>query len=226
MLDGATGYAATPEPGPLDTSTSFTVMAWVKPNAIVPYATAVSQLGDVAGAFFLGYGENAWQFAIKPNDSNEPGVTRRVETGIVDPVPTTWVHLAGVYDNDRQQAQLYVNGHPAAPDGVEVPTPFAATGALHIGNAQAHGEPADFWSGSIADVRVHANALDNNQIARIVEATAPAGATLDAPPPPVEIECPNPEGGNLSRNSSRRHLHDDHLPASDHVHRSRRLGQR
>ena len=75
-LDGVTGYAASPDPGPIDTTKSFTVMAWVKPDGIVPFSTAVSQLGEVAGAFFLGYGENTWNFAIKPSDSNEPGVTR------------------------------------------------------------------------------------------------------------------------------------------------------
>ena len=196
VLDGATGYATTPEPGPIDSSASFTVMAWVKPDGIAPYADAVSQLGDVAGSFFLGYGEYTWQFAIKPSDSNEPGVTRRIETGIVDPVPTTWVHLAGVYDHERGLAQLYVNGHPASPGGVEVPAPFAAVGALHVGNAQARGEPAGFWRGAITDVSAYSHALDDDQIAEIVGATAPAGATLDPPPPPVEIDCQNPEGGN------------------------------
>lgn len=194
-LDGVTGYAASPEPGPIDTTKSFTVMAWVKPDGIVPFSNVASQLGEVAGAFFLGYGEYTWNFAIKPSDSNEPGVTRRIGTGIVEPVPTTWVHLAGVYDHDRGWAQLYVNGHPATPEGVDVPTPFAATGALHIGNAQAHAELSDYWRGTIADVSVHTSALDNDEIAAIVQATAPAGATLDAPPPPVEIDCPNPEGG-------------------------------
>jgi hypothetical protein len=195
VLDGTTGYAATAEPGPIDTSASFTVTAWVKPDGIVAYPNVVSQLSAVAGAFFLGYGENTWQFPIKPADSNEPGVTRRIETGIVNSVPTTWTHLAGVYDHDRGTAQLYVNGHPATPDGVEVPAPFAATGALHIGNAQAHAQPADFWNATIADVGLYLRALDDNQIRQLVDATAPASATFDAPPPPVEQHCPNPQGG-------------------------------
>jgi hypothetical protein len=195
VLDGTSGYAATPQPGPIDTTSSFTVAAWVKPDGIEAYDNVVSQLGEVAGAFFLGYGENTWNFAIKPADSNEPGVTRRVETGVVNPVPSSWTHLAGVYDDVRGTAQLYVNGHAATTDGVEVPAPFAAAGALHIGNAQAHSEPANFWKGTIADVGVYDEALDAEQIAELVSLTAPSGATLDAPPPPVGSHCPFPSGG-------------------------------
>ena len=191
VLDGATGYAATPEPGPIDTTQSFTVMAWAKPDGIAPFSTVVSQLGDAAGAFFLGYSESEWQFGLKSSDG--PG-TERVETGTVVPVPTTWIHLAGIYDSERGMAQLYVNGHPATPEGVDVSAPFAATGGLHIGNAQSDRAPADFWSGTIADVRVYTSVVDADQVADIVAATAPDGAALDAPPSAVD-RCPFDDGG-------------------------------
>ena len=92
-------------------------------------------------------------------------------------------------------AQLYVNGHPAVADGLKVPAPFAATGELHIGNAQAHSEPANFWKGTIADVGVYDQALDEEQIGDLVSLTAPPGATLDAPPAAVANHCPFPWGG-------------------------------
>lgn len=192
VLDGETGYASTAEPGPIDTTGSFTVMAWVKPDGILPYATAVSQLGDAAAAFFLGYGANTWQFGIKAADG--PG-TQRIATGIVVPVPSTWVQLTGVYDSARQWAQLYVNGHAATPEGVSVDAPFDAHGALHVGDAQREGKPANFWHGVIADVSVYDSALEADQVADVVATSAPDGADLAAPPPPVENHCPFADGG-------------------------------
>ena len=56
VLDGLTAFGGTGASGPLDTTASYTAAAWVTLDDPAEYAVAVSQLGDVAAAFFLGVG--------------------------------------------------------------------------------------------------------------------------------------------------------------------------
>ena len=57
VLDGVTAYGATAGAGPLDTTASFTVAAWVTLSEQSPFGSVLSQVGDTAAAFYLGMGE-------------------------------------------------------------------------------------------------------------------------------------------------------------------------
>ena len=98
-FDGVTGFAHTAGRGPVDTKRSFSAVAWVGLDRGPEHATAVSQLGEVAGAFELGYAEGAWGFAMASADTSRPGGAVRAHAVPDTPALRTWVYLAGVYDS-------------------------------------------------------------------------------------------------------------------------------
>ncbi|MET0885818.1 MAG: LamG domain-containing protein, partial [Mycetocola sp.] len=196
QLDG-TGYASSTAPGPVDTDSSFTVSAWARPTEQPEeYASVLSQAGKVAAAFFLGVAEGMWSFSVKPADGNgDDFVTNRDRATGVEVEPDVWVHLAGVYDSADGRAQFFLNGYPASVDGVATDPLFAATGSLLFGRAQAGGEAADFFAGTVADARTWPRALDADEIADVAKIAAPEGATLHRPAVSAEVTCPNLHGG-------------------------------
>lgn len=67
-LDSVTGSATSARSGLIDTTQSFSVGTWVSLDHREEYATVVSQIGDVAAAFYLGYAEYQWSFNMKSAD--------------------------------------------------------------------------------------------------------------------------------------------------------------
>lgn len=195
-VDGV-GYASTPAPGPIATDSSFTVSAWVRPKGVPgEYSTVLSQTGDVAGAFFLGVAEGFWSFSVKPADGNgDDFVTNRDRAAGVEVEPNVWVHLSGVFDSADGRARFFLNGYPASVDGVATAPLFAANGALLFGRAQSRGEPADFFAGTITDVRTWPRALEASEVASAARIAAPDGARLDRPDQLAMPACPNSHGG-------------------------------
>ena len=195
--EGATfdgqGGAVTTGPADLDSSADFTVTAWVRADpGIGAFATAVGQLGDVAGSFFLGRSNNAWSFVLKEKDANgKQAVTNRAESAPSNVTAGTWVHLAGVWDATLATATLYVNGVKAA--DVVSGVPFAAHGPITIGRGQAQGKPSDFWLGTVADVRIFPAFVEADEVDAVAHDGPPAGA--DFVPPAATTPCTFPEGG-------------------------------
>jgi Concanavalin A-like lectin/glucanases superfamily len=192
-FDGGSGYAATDGPGPVDTTASFSVAAWVSlaPPKIVggaAFATAVSQIGDEAAAFFLGVADGKWAFSMKDLDTNTGTHTVRATSTAATPDPSVWVHLVGVYDRDAKKIRLYLNGKPVAA------TAFTATwqadGPLTIGRSQAHHVMSDFWPGAVADVQIYPVALSDSEILSLADRTKPA----TAPPAPPKAPAGLPNG--------------------------------
>lgn len=195
-VDGV-GYASTSRPGPITTDASFTVSAWARPTAQPEeYAVVLSQAGDVAGAFFLGVAEGFWSFSVKPKDGNGDGfVTNRDRATGVEVKPGAWVHLAGVYDSAGGRARFFLNGYPVSEQGVATDPLFAAKGPLLFGRAQSHGEPSDFFDGTLTDVRTWRRALNTEEVSAATLIAAPDGAALDRPEHPAATTCPDPHGG-------------------------------
>ena len=64
---------ATSGAGPLDTTASFTVAAWVTVSAKAPFPSVVSQAGDTSVAFVLGVGRGQWTFSMSNGDTSVSG---------------------------------------------------------------------------------------------------------------------------------------------------------
>jgi hypothetical protein len=188
-FDGVTGSAASAEPGPIDTTNSFSVAAWVSLNHSIEYAVAVSQVGEVAAAFYLGYTKFEWSFNMKSADG--PGGNEYARVGR-HPDPAAWVHLVGVYDDSAGQIRLYLDGERVAETSFSAQ--WQAAGPLTVGRSLADGAPANFWPGAIADVRVYPAALADDQIRAVRDESRPSSA----PPPLAEVpegfHCPSGGG--------------------------------
>ncbi|MFA4841939.1 MAG: LamG domain-containing protein [Agrococcus sp.] len=171
VLDGLTGFATAPAPPEFDTRESFTVSTWVALGGEAPFVNAVSQIGEVAGSFFLGVAEGSYAFSMKDADTNSGDHTVRAlgAAAVVD--PERWVHLAGTFDASAGTIALYVDGVEAAV------TPFAAPirvdGDLVLGGAQAHAQPSDFWPGPVTAVRIAPGSSDTGGVIDEMEATRP-----------------------------------------------------
>ena len=173
-FDGRTGFGASVVEAPVNTNASFSVSAWVSAADPVQNTAAVSQVGEEAASFYLGFGETGWNFAMKNADTNEPGHTFRATTDpkLVD--IGEWTHLVGVHDLEEGEIRLYVNG--VVGGAVAFDQPWQAEGELTIGRSQAHFAQADFWPGSIASVAIYSDALTAEQVRSVHEASQPTGA--------------------------------------------------
>ena len=127
----------------LDTSSSFSIAAWVK---LTDGADTHFLVNEAEGppAFMLEYsffaGAGTWRLTAPTADASQfPGAN-----ATSPPRLGTWTHLAGTYDPTAHELRLYVNG---ALEGVATGvTVRSSSGVLRIGS---HG-----FAGSISEVQV------------------------------------------------------------------------
>jgi hypothetical protein len=165
----------------LNTTKSFTVMAWVKPSdlsAANGYETALSQDGVNMSRFVLRYDKDAnagaggWCFGMRATDTVGSNPVYACATGTVGsshlPLVNEWVHLAGVYNATTSTIQIHVMGNQDSCDGEMVQSSFSgawsATGPFVIGRAMTSGSSANHWHGSIDDVYAYQRSLDSSEI--------------------------------------------------------------
>ncbi|MEU6449021.1 LamG-like jellyroll fold domain-containing protein [Streptomyces sp. NPDC046979] len=138
---------------------SFTVAAWVRLTAVPgTFATAVSQDGDTASGFYLQYAheDGGWAFS-------RPGLRA---VGRTAPAAGVWTHLTGVCDGRTRKLSLYVDGVREAE--IDDTGAAPATGAFMIGRASYDGAPADFFPGTVRDVRAFDRALPPAEVEKLV----------------------------------------------------------
>jgi hypothetical protein len=178
----------------MHTDRSFTVSAWVYPNAFPkdpakPYQsmTAVSRDGTANSGFYLQWNHaGKWMFMRAGTDL--AGNTQWYAVAASDVVPqlNAPTHLTGVYSDDgtTRKLAIYVNGELGGEAVLPVAAPAAwdATGPLAIGRAKVLGNLSDFWNGQIDEVRTYNRALAAQEIKAIVaKSDVPAGSwKLDA----------------------------------------------
>ncbi|WP_412543094.1 LamG-like jellyroll fold domain-containing protein [Longispora sp. K20-0274] len=152
-FDGTVGnYASVPHL--VDTGQSYSVAAWVRLSDITAARTVLSQDGAHAAGFQLQYatGCACWQFAVPTADAANPALVK-VTSGGATAELGVWTHLAGSYDAGTHTIALYVNGAKVQ-EAAAPAAPWNATGALTIGRGRWNDQPADPWSGDVADVRL------------------------------------------------------------------------
>ena len=161
----------------VDTSTSFTVAAWVYLDHTTLAAmsrVAVSQSGSIKSGFMLGYNHFAtqWQFLVAKGATDDYGWSVDGSySALNSAVLQTWVHLVGVHDAVAQTVTLYVN--TVAQTSTAHTVPFKATGPLEVGRVkqfggwQAGASPNETWgpwAGRVDEVRVFRRALTQAEI--------------------------------------------------------------
>ncbi|MBQ1028900.1 LamG-like jellyroll fold domain-containing protein [Glycomyces sp. NPDC047369] len=167
-VSGAVGDGAVTSGPVLDTTKSFTVMAWVRPGSLSarPLQTFLTQDGSWMSRFQLQYrqdangGRGGWCFTLSSADAT--GASKTIScAGQNVGIPTNgeWAHVAGRYDRVTGKMRVYVMGDPNSCAGevteATAPPSWSATAPFRIGH--------DF-SGDIDDVRAYQRVLSDSEI--------------------------------------------------------------
>jgi hypothetical protein len=167
-LNGTTAYAATADTV-LDTSTSYTVSAWVRIDAGVSRTmtvlTQTPESGSPFGAKYIpfalsyaGGGGDIWSMSVLDSGGtiHKASAQRATPRGV-------WTHVAGVHDAATKKISLYLNGVLQAT--VDAGTAWKATGPLQIGRGIWADAYTDYLQGSADEISVWQRALTGKQIA-------------------------------------------------------------
>ncbi|GAA2136752.1 hypothetical protein GCM10009760_16470 [Kitasatospora kazusensis] len=180
-LDGTAASASTTGPV-LDTSTSYTVSAWVKPGDLTTTGVVASQSGTNGSGFQLYYsaGAHAWAFGRSNADdtSNTFSAVYGQTSGPNSPQLGKWAHLTGEYDATAQQLTLYVNGTIASTAPYSGTT-WNATGHVQIGGrVLVGGTFGQYVKASISDVTMWGSVLTPAAITQTYIGAAKFGAPV------------------------------------------------
>jgi Concanavalin A-like lectin/glucanases superfamily len=170
-LSGTGGQVAT-NSVVLDTSNSFTVMAWAKLTNLTGLQTLVSQAGANVSGFYLQYrsdanaGAGGFCMTMRTSDTGEAPLVSACAS--VVPQQNQWVHLSGVYNHSAGTLRVYVMGDPFECGGstavVPFTTPWSAGGPLLIGRAGSTTVAGQNWIGTVDDVYVFPRSLPSEDI--------------------------------------------------------------
>lgn len=197
---------------PIDTSSSFTVTAWVQAAAVPSRPAAlISAEGTNVSSFGAGFdpypngwtGEGLWEVAAFRSDAADSGIDRALNAQNFNSV-TEWNHVAVVYDGFAKQARIYVNGQLGEVSCIEtggegqteaacteaVPwaenvISFRAVKSLQLGRAKGPNSFGDYWPGAIDDVWTFQGALSEEQVARMAGAWTGLPTEVPDVPGPV-----------------------------------------
>ncbi|MFH9969877.1 LamG-like jellyroll fold domain-containing protein [Streptomyces mirabilis] len=170
--NGTSAYAMTSSSA-LDTSTSFTVSAWVRLNSLAANSTFIAQEGANADGFQLYYSTAyGWVFNRHASDVTSPTIVRALSSA--SPVAGVWTHLLGVYDAQTQEIRLYVNGVNDESLNASFTSPWKATGPVDIGRRLYQGAFGEYTDGNIDEVTLWNRILSPEEVADLQAMTDPS----------------------------------------------------
>lgn len=175
--DGTSGAGVTTS-SVLDTTNSFAVGGWVRLTGKDHVSTLASQSGTRMGTFQLYYSQSydRWIFNRYSTDTDDTTIVRAVSKK--PPVIGAWTHLMGVYDHNRKQIRLYVNGQLQA--ATEFTTPWAAKGTFEVGRMKGLGIYSSWFEGDLDQVQVWNRVVFGNELEAIANAESPATGRTEA----------------------------------------------
>jgi hypothetical protein len=173
VLDGASGYA---DVGVtlIDTTKSYSVMAWVNLGAFNPsqsWEVFLSEDDKVGSLFTLklrGDNSSQFDFDLETSDTVSPGFVVAQSKTLAS--KGVWVHLAGVYDaSNSGAAAIYVNGVNEATAAVNQGV-LGTVGDFLIGRGRYNNANTSYVLGTIDQVAVYGGPLTGDQVSAIYAA--------------------------------------------------------
>ncbi|MEV8376619.1 LamG domain-containing protein [Kribbella sp. NPDC056861] len=153
-------------PGAVRTDTSFSVSAWVKPEALPDsqVAAIATQEGDRVGAFYLNYRGDSRKLTFQLTNSDQDEPNSQWVQGPAIPIGA-WSHVTGVHDQQSNKLRLYLNGAKVGETALPAAfTHWAAAGPLSVGRDKWNGNFGDWFKGSIDEVQVFDRALTDADV--------------------------------------------------------------
>ena len=150
------------------TRAGFSVSAWVKVDKLGGTQTFVSQDGQAVSGFRLQLRGDDARFAFSLPEADRATAPLRTVQSDFTPTPGLWYHLTGVFDKTAGQIRLYADGTPLA--ATTFTSSWNATGHTEIGRDLQAGQPGDFVTGAVDEVRLYPRALTDAQVAALHQA--------------------------------------------------------
>ncbi|MEV4826700.1 FG-GAP-like repeat-containing protein, partial [Micromonospora sp. NPDC049274] len=150
VFNGASGTLTTPTSA-VNTSTDFTVSAWIKPAVLG--GTVVSQNGTNTAGFklYTEAGDKSWRFAMPRTDTGTPTYDT-ASAGANTARAGVWTQVTVNFQKSLNLMTIYVNG--ANVGRVSHNTVFNATGGLRIGSHKTAATTYGGWfNGELAFVQ-------------------------------------------------------------------------
>ena len=163
-FNGVNSYASTNLA--IDTSSSFTVAAWVRLTDMNADRTIFTRDASGFASLYFQYHKSRDSWLVQmPSATSGSSITWWNVTSSQPPRPGVWTHLAATYDQIQRKLTLYVNG--VADGSASGVTPFNdPSGAAWIGRSGS-----TWFAGDIADVRAWSRTIGADQIRALTSAT-------------------------------------------------------
>lgn len=159
-LNGSSDYVAVNHSDNLAPDASFSVAAYVKWQSLIGPQTIVSKQSNGQVHYALALASGLAEFRI--------GDVTAV--ALLPLQLDEWAHVAGVYDADAQEMQIYINGELGGSASFANDLPSVnASAAVHLGS---NGN-ADYLNGALDDVRLYNQAISADDIADLLVNVGP-----------------------------------------------------
>ena len=178
VFDGSTtALATTPTTPPallkppVDTSSSYTVSAWVNLNSTTANSVIASESDNatapIADGLQLYYSATSGSFAFGRHVADTTGAAFTAIYATTPATAGTWTHLVGVFNATTSTMTLYINGTQAA-TGTYTGTLWTSNySALQIGRGVNSGSFNQYANAAIDQVALYSSALTPTQIAAL-----------------------------------------------------------
>jgi hypothetical protein len=180
LFDGTSNGFVGGTASAVNSAGSFTVAAWVNPNANGTNKAAISLPGTNDSAFFLGLtGTNSkWRVVMTDSDVASPP-TSAISYSTAVAALNTWTHLAATYNATTDTLTLYVNGNPDS--STTFGSAWSATQGLQAGRRWHAGGWTDPWTGQLDDVLAYRRALSASEVGALAAAQPTARLSAGQP---------------------------------------------
>ncbi|MFA5485057.1 MAG: LamG domain-containing protein [Candidatus Pacearchaeota archaeon] len=148
---------------------SFTISVWVNPSSFPTNSVIVSK--GASSTFF----NNNYVLALRNNHVRFKGTfSNSIELDSQTILSTnTWYHIVGVYNQELQKANIYIDGLKDTKENTNCKTPNTVVDNFFMGGFSSY-----CLDGSISDVRIYNRALSEDEIQLLYDSYKPKEASV------------------------------------------------